>query len=95
MTLTITTISWGIDRRTGERSENVVGKDSFEAKVGPVGPVGAGPRKATFQILSVEEDGILIHLSDKLKDLPLKVGQTYTHRPFSMDAGFIYHFELN
>ena len=83
MKLHIIDYGWGIDRRSGERSESVCAEVNFHVKEGALPPVG--PEKKVFKITKLGEGSVSLWLSDK---------QGEEYRPTSFDGGHYYRFEL-
>lgn len=92
MKLRIIDYGWGIDRRSGERSESVCAEVNFHVKEGALPPVG--PEKKVFKITKVGEDSVSVWLSDKQGEATISIGKPYEYRPLSIDGGHYYRFEL-
>ena len=93
MKLRITDYGWGIDRKSGERSESVVAEVTLDVeKVGALPPVG--PARHVFKVLEIKEGAVEIFLSEKSGSVVLELGKPYEYRPMSFDGGHFYRLEL-
>ncbi len=93
MKLHIVDFSWGVNRRTGERSESEAANVVFEdLKVGALPPVG--PTRHVFRIEEIREDSLVLFLSEKSGTVEIKLGEPYEYRPMSFDGGHFYRIEL-
>lgn len=93
MKLHIVDYSWGMDRRTGQRSESEAANVVFEdLKVGALPPIG--PSRRIFRIEAIGKGSITVFLSEKAGTVELQVGKPYTYRPMSLDGGHIFRLEL-
>lgn len=92
MNITITDTSWGIDRRTGNRSERVVARETFTLAVGMLPEVG--PAKRAFEVIKLTDSTVTILLNIKGDTVTIKQGESYFYRPMSMDGGHYYLFEV-
>ena len=92
MKITITDTSWGIDRRTGNRSERVVACETFELAVGFLPEIG--PAKRAFEVTKLTENSVTILLNIKGDTTTIKRGGQYFYRPMSMDGGHYYLLEV-
>ena len=92
MTITITDTSWGINRRTGERSERMVAKETFDLALGLLPEIG--PAKRVFEVTKLTEKSATIVLNVKGDAVTIKQGGSYFYRPMSMDGGHYYLFEV-
>lgn len=89
MKLTIVDIGWGIDRRTGARSEQEILRESFEiSESGKLPPFGPGLK--VFEVRAIDDGKLTIHLSDRAGDVVLGAGETYHYNPMSRDGGHKY-----
>lgn len=91
MKIKITDIGWGIDRRTGIRTEKVLEKKTFEAKTGLVMEIG--PLKKQFQVVLIEEERIDIELKED-KVMTFFKGDKFNYYPVSRDGGHYYIIEI-
>ena len=86
MELQIIDISWGIDRKSGQRLENEVANLTFApVEVGTLPPLG--PSRHIFKIEEVAEDEVVVLLSEKAGTVKLKKGEPYLYHPTSFDGG--------
>ena len=92
MKITITDTSWGIDRRTGERSERVVACETFELAVGFLPEIG--PAKRAFEVTKLTDGSVTILLNIKGDTVTIHRGKSYLYRPMSMDGGHYYLLEV-
>ena len=91
MKITITDIGWGIDRRTGIRTEQVLARDSYEAKENLV--MVSGPLKKEFKVVYLEKDRIDIWLRED-KVMTFFRGDKFNFYPLSRDGGHYYILEF-
>lgn len=96
MKLKIKEIFWGINHRTGDRSERVTADVSFPCEVGDVPLFGNGRRH--FTIDEIQEDSIVLSVhyenSKYDKSWTLKKGEETGYMPRSFDGGYKYKFKL-
>ena len=92
MNITITDTSWGINRRTGERTEKVVARETFALSVGALPEIG--PAKRVFEVTKLTENAVTVLLNVKGDTVTIKRGGSYFYRPMSMDGGHYYLFEV-
>ena len=92
MKLLIKDIAWGIDRRSGERVENLAGEFELEVRMGALDPIGVA--KKVFEVKEINEDSIRIQLG-KNDERTLPLGKTITYRPMSFDGGHYYELRLD
>ncbi len=96
MKLRITETAWGINRKTGDRSEKVTADVKVPCEVGDIPEFGKGRRR--FCIDEVSGDGITlsVHCADPRYDRTwtIKIGETVSFRPRSFDGGYYYEFRI-
>ena len=93
MKLHIVDYSWGVDRRSGQKSESIAAEVTVEdLKIGKLAPVG--PARHVFVVDEIKDGAAVILLSEKAGKIELKVGQPYEYRPLSFDGGHFYRLEL-
>ncbi len=91
MRIKIIDIGWGIDRRTGIRTEKVLEKKTFEAETGLVMEIG--PLKKQFKVVLIEEERIDIELKED-KVMTFFKGDKFNYYPVSRDGGHYYIIEI-
>ena len=92
MILTVTDTAWGIDRKSGNRSQKVVAKEKFELSLGKLPPVG--PAGKVFEVTALTDSEVTLLLNRSGKTVTLGRGESYAYRPMSMDGGHYYLLEV-
>jgi hypothetical protein len=92
MKLLVKDIAWGIDRKTGTKSEKEVASELFELLEPQTLKVGVV--KKEIVVMEIKEDSVLLRLNKQGKTVELKVGEKYTHAPMSFDGGHNYILEV-
>ena len=91
MRIKITDIGWGIDRRTGVRTEKLLEKKYFNAEPNLVMEIG--PLKKQFKVVGMEDDHVDIELKEG-KVMTFYIGDTFNYYPVSRDGGHYYIIEI-
>lgn len=91
MKIHITDIGWGIDRKSGVRTEKVLEKKTFVVNEGDV--IESGPLKKTFKILKIEGDAVTIELREG-KDMTFFRKDKFNYYPVSRDGGHYYIIKI-
>ncbi len=92
MKISITDISWGIDRATGEHREKTDGEFVFEAVLGDLPAVGGAGK--VFTITALTENSVTVLLNTSGQKATIICGACYTYRPVSFDGGHYYRLRL-
>ncbi len=99
MTLHVTEIFWGIDRKTGEFSERVTAEADLPCQEGPLPDLGHDHGRRCFVIREVGEKHIVLAVEYPVnptasKSWTIRAGQEQCYRPRSFDGGYRYEFKL-
>ena len=93
MEIKISDYGWGIDRRTGQRNENLLEEVTFpNVKEGDT--LEVGEIKHQFIINKIEGNSINMTVNRKGDKVDIKIGEKHTYKPFSFDGGHYYVIEV-
>ena len=93
MEIKISDYGWGIDRRTGQRNENLLEEVTFpNVKEGDT--LEVGEIKHQFIINKIEGSSINMTVNRKGDKVDIKIGEKHTYKPFSFDGGHYYVIEV-
>ena len=91
MKIKITDIGWGIDRRTGVRTEKVLERKTFHPEQGMIMEIG--PLKKQFVVVLLEGDRVDLELKEE-KVMTFYKGDKFNYYPVSRDGGHYYIIEI-
>ncbi len=97
MKLNITEIFWGINRRTGHRSQKKVAEVNIDCAVGSSASFRDGRR--VFTVIEVESNAVILQLTspqnaDVKKSWRIEENEEVCYMPRSMDGGYRYVFKV-
>lgn len=86
---------WGINHRTGSRSERVTADETFACEIGELPAFGSQGKY--FVIDEVYENRIVLSIHyynnpSASKKWEIKVGKSVSYMPWSFDGGYKYRF---
>ena len=89
MNLKIIDYMWGIDRKTGERSEVKIAEETYE-----ITSLNQGLKISTVTFTVIELTDRSVMLSIYNKKILVELDKTTMYRPRSFDAGHFYEMSL-
>ena len=93
MKVRISDYGWGINRRTGEKSESLIIEESFNS-VKKDDVLEVGPTHHKFVVKELKETSIVLTVNLKGDEAEIKVNGKYEYRPLSFDGGHYYVIEV-